>query len=98
MSKCLNKQSCPCNPIREGGRYPISPGQAHRLRQRQAGQESGRAGQGSPCRQRSKSAGGRPGGLPEAGNVGQSWDGKGNRTLEGSGAMMGVSEEGIWDC
>lgn len=23
MSKCLNKQSCPCNPIREGGRYPV---------------------------------------------------------------------------
>ena len=37
-----------------------------------------------------------PGGLPEAGNVGQSGDREGNRTLEGSGAMMGVSEEGIW--
>ena len=26
----------------------------------------------------------------------QSWDREGNRTLEGSGAMMAVSEEGIW--
>lgn len=40
---------------------PHSPGQAHGLRQRQVGQ-SGRGGKGSPCRQRSKSAGGRPGG------------------------------------
>lgn len=52
MSKCLNKQCCLRNPIREGGRCPVLL-----VRLTDCGK-----GQGSPCRQRSKSAGDRPGG------------------------------------
>lgn len=69
MSKCLNKQGCLCNPIREGGRCPVLLARLTDCGKGSEGREGGEdralpAGRGVRVR-------GQAWGLPEAGNVEQ---------------------------